>query len=321
VLEANINTSVIESEYRSGVGFKGVAKNLLQQDASRSVAAVADVWRGILGGGVAGNISSAQTEAYVLDAYRFYISGGVRGQIEAADRRLSEMAEPSPDLMIRVGDLFYDANMREDAVVRYEQALALAPQRRDVAERISEYYMSIGRTARDENRLEDALKGFEDAVQANPLHPSAEAERLDVASMIADRDARLVQSQAAIESANGFEALAEQEVVDSHIAEAVALLHQARAEYERVEEVFALEYTKAVSGIRGIDARLDSLRESLFQNAQLLSGVGFGLDAQRMASAKGKALDSETFKAMIRDALDVTIKDLETQSQDLLRIE
>jgi hypothetical protein len=40
-----------------------------------------------------------------------------------------------------------------------------------------------------------------------------------------------------------------------------------------------------------------------------------------MASAKGKNLDSETFKAMIRDALDVTIKDLEAQSQDLLRIE
>jgi tetratricopeptide (TPR) repeat protein len=321
VLEANINTSVIESEYRAGVGFKGVAKNLLQQDASRSVAAVADVWRGIMGGGVAGNISAAQTEAYVLDAYRYYISGGVRGQIEAADRRLSELAEPSPDLMIKVGDLFYDANMREDAVVRYEQALALAPQRRDVAERISEYYMSIGRTARDENRLEDALKGFEDAVQSNPLHPTAEAERLEVASMIADRDARMVQSQAAIESANGFEAMAEQEVVDNRIAEAVALLHQARAEYLRVEEDFALEYTKAVSGIRGIDARLEGLREALFQNAQLLSGVGFGLDAQRMASAKGKNLDSETFKAMIRDALDATNKDLEAQSQDLLRIE
>lgn len=321
VLEANTNADVIAGEYRSGVGFDGVAKNLLQQDASRSVAAVADVWRSILGGSAAVNVSPAQQEAYVVDAYRYYIAGGVAGQIESADRRLSELAPQGPDLLIKVGDLFYDAGRREDAVRRYEQALAQAPQRRDVAERIGEYYMAQGRTAQSENRLEDALKAYEQALEANPLGTNAEAERLEVASMIADRDARLAASQAAIESAAGFETLAEQEALDSRVAEAVALYHQAKAEYDRVDESFPLEYQKAMTGIRGIDAKLEGLREQLFANAQLLSGVGFGLDAARFAGDEGKKLDNTAFKAMITDALSATLSELEAQSQDLLRIE
>lgn len=321
VLEANINTDVVAGEYRSGAGFDGVAKNLLQQDASRCVASVADVWRTILSGAATANVSPAQQEAYVVDAYRYYIAGGVAGQIESADRRLSEMTEQTPDLLIRVGDLFFDAGMREDAVRRYEQALAQAPQRRDVAERIGEYYMAMGRTAKEENRLEDALKAYEQALDANPLGTDAEARRLEVASMIADRDSRLAASQAALESAAGFENLAEQEALDSRIAEAVALYHQARAEYDRVDESFPLEYQKSMSGIRGIDAKLEGLREQLFANAQLLSGVGFGLDASRFASAEGKKLDDAAFKAMINDALAATLNDLEAQSQDLLRIE
>jgi len=321
VLEANINTDVIAGEYRSGAGYDGVAKNLLQQDASRCVASVADVWRTILSGAATASVSPAQQEAYVVDAYRYYIAGGVTGQIESADRRLSEMTEQTPDLLIRVGDLFFDAGMREEAVRRYEQALAQAPQRRDVAERIGEYYMAMGRTAKEENRLEDALKAYEQALDANPLGTDAEARRLEVASMISDRDARLAASQAALESAAGFENLAEQEALDARIAEAVALYHQARAEYDRVDESFPLEYQKSMSGIRGIDAKLEGLREQLFANAQLLSGVGFGLDASRFASAEGKKLDDAAFKAMINDALTATLSDLEAQSQDLLRIE
>jgi tetratricopeptide (TPR) repeat protein len=321
VLEANTNTDVIAGEYRSGVGFDGVAKNLLQQDASRSVAAVSDVWRTILSASAAVNVSPAQQEAYVVDAYRYYIAGGVTGQIESADRRLSELAPQTPDLLIRVGDLFYDAGMREEAIGRYEQALAQAPQRRDVAERIGEYYMSMGQTAKSDNRLEDALKAFEQALDSNPLGTNAEAERLDVAAMIADRDARLAASQAALESAGGFENLAEQEALDARIAEAVALYHQARAEYDRVDESFPLEYQKAMTGIRDIDAKLEGLREQLFANAQLLSGVGFGLDASRFATAEGKKLDNAAFRAMINDALAATLADLEAQSQDLLRIE
>ncbi len=321
ILEANINTDLLESEYRAGTGFGGVAKNLLQQDASRSVGAVADVWRTVLRGKSVGNVSQAQKEAYILDAYRYYIGRGGKGEIGAASRRLSEILEPGPDLLIQVGDLFYDASMREDAILRYEAALAQAPQRRDVAERIGEYYMDLGAEALGNKRLEDALTAFENALEANPLHPSAEGERLQVAAMIADRDMRLRASQDAIESAAGFENLAEQEVLGNHIAEAVALMHQAKAEYARVDEEFPLEFNKAMSGMRSIDARLETLRVSLFENAQLLSGVGFGLDPARMAEKAGKALDTAAFEAMIREALDATEAQLEADSEALLRIE
>ena len=321
ILEANVNTDMIVADYRAGLGFNGVAKSLLQQDASRSAAAVADVWRTVLRGKAAVNISTQQREAYILEAFRYYITKGDKPQIAAAARRLDEAHDASPDLLIQVGDLFYDAAMREDAVRRYETALAQAPQRRDVAERIAEYYMDLGAEALEARRLEDAAKAFEDALAASPLHPTAEGRRLEVVAMIEDRDARLNASRAAIESAAGFESLAEQEVLANHIAEAVALMHQAKAEYSRVDEEFPLEYNKAISGMRSIDARLDTLRISLFENAQLLSGSGFGLDPARLAAEAGKALDESAFRAMLKEAYDASKTRLEADSQDLLKIE
>lgn len=319
ILEANQNSDMIVADYRAGTGFNGVAKNLLQADAGRSVSAVADVWRTILQSGAA-SISTAQEEAYVLDAYRYYIGRKNRGEIEAADRRLSEMMDPSADTVIRIGDLFYEAGMREEAVQRYEMALAQAPQRRDVAQRIGEYYMQLGREAMDQKRLEDALKSFEQALSADPLQPQAEAARLDAAAQIADRDARLKASQEALESAGGFQNLAEQEALDNHIAEAVALLNQARVEYQRVDEEFALEYQHAMQGLRDIDTRLDTLRTSLFANAALLGGSGFSLDAAARAKEEGQTFDRRAFESMVRDALQTTKENLEAQSQQLLEI-
>ena len=320
ILEANINTDVIAGEYRDGTGFQGVARNLLQQDAGRSVAAVADVWRTIFQGGGA-NVSQAQREAFVLDAYRYFIAKDNTGQIEAADRRLTEELDLSPDMLIRVGDLFYDAGRRDDAVARYEAALAQSPQRRDVAERIAQYYMDRGKEALESEKLEDALAAYEDALEANPLHPTAEAERLHVAALIEDRNNRLLASQAAIESALGFEQLADQEVLDNHIAEATALLHQANAEYQRVEEAFPLEFQKAQTGMRGIATRLENLRGELFANAQLLSGTGFVLDAPRLAAREGSETDRQAFQTMIRDALAATRESLEAEAAPLLSIE
>lgn len=320
VLEANVNSDVIVADYRAGTGFGGVARNLLPTDASRSVSAVADVWRTILQG-AAVKVSTSQQEAYVLDAYRYYIGRGNRGEIDAADRRLSEMIEPGADVLIRVGDLFYEAGMREEAVQRYEAALARAPQRRDVATRIADYYMALGAEALTAKRLEDALGAFQNALQADPLHPNAEAQRLAAAQMIADREARLASSREALESASGFQNLAEQEALSNRVAEAVALFNQARAEFGRVDEEFPMEYQQALQGLRHIDTRLDGLRTSLFQNAALLGGMGFALDTPNRARQEGHTLDKRAFEAMIRDALQSTREQLEADSQELLKVQ
>ncbi|MBI1319616.1 MAG: hypothetical protein GC168_11815 [Candidatus Hydrogenedens sp.] len=322
VLQANVNADVIVREYKNGVGYQGVAGQTLEEAASRSVASVADVWRTILTArSVETNISDAQIRDYVVNAYGYFIGRGNSGEINAADRRLEEIIEPTPDMTVRVGDLFYDAGMREDAVKRYERVLAQVPERRDVVEKIAGYYMELGEEALAAKKLEDAEKFFASALNANPLHPEAEARRLEAADMIAARDERLMDARMALEEAAGFEVLSEQEVLNGRIAEAVALLHEARNAYANVTDEFPLEYQKASTGQRSVDTRLNSLRGDLMANSQLLSGSGYVVDAPVLAREAGKSMDMATLKAMINDAQTSLEQELQANAEALLRIQ
>ena len=322
LMEAAVNSDVIVREYKNGVGFKGVAGQTLEEAASRSVASVADVWRTILASpAVESGISEQQLRDYVVNAYAYYIGRGKRGEIESADRRLEEIIEPNPDTIVRIGDLFYDAGMREDAVQRYERALTAQPERRDVVGKIAEYYMELGEEALAAKKLEDAVKSFEAALNTDPLHATAEGRRLEAVDLIEEREFRLSNARMAIEEAAGFELLAEQEVLNGRIAEAVALLHEAQNAYSEVNDEFPLEYQKAVTGARGIANRLDALRGDLMANAQLLSGSGFSTDAPRMAREAGTSMDQATLKAMINDALTSLEQQVQADAEDLLRIQ
>jgi tetratricopeptide (TPR) repeat protein len=320
--ESSVNTDVIVREYKNGVGFKGVAGQTLEEAASRSLASVADVWRTILAApSVESGISDQQLRDYVVSAYGYYIGRGNASEIASADRRLEEMVEPDPDTIVRVADLFYDAGLREDAVKRYERALAAMPERRDVVGKIAEYYMELGEEALGEKKLEDAMASFEAALKADPLHATAEGRRIEAATLIEEREYRLATARMAIEEAAGFELLAEQEVLNGRIAEAVALLHEAQNAYSEVDDEFPLEYQKASTGARTITNRLEALRGDLMANSQLLSGSGFSTDAPRMAREAGRSMDEATLKAMISDALTSLEQQLQADAENLLRIQ
>ncbi len=299
--EANVNTGVIEEEYRDGVGFRGVAGTMLSQDVSRAANATADVWYSILAGPeVAGGVSEAQYRRYALDAYRFYIARGKAGEIDAAAKRLDKLVNRDADLAAAVGDLYFENGFYDRAMAEYKTALALEPGRRDVTERISEYYVRQGEDALTDARLEDALESFETALNANALHPTAEAMRLEAAGMIRDREARLDLNRKYLEEGAGFQDLAEREASRDRYADAVGHLRESEIRYASVTDEFPLEYQKSLAALRDVRTRLDQLKNELIGSAQDFSGSGFALDAQDMAASYGSELDRQALRTMVR---------------------
>ncbi|MCK5862279.1 MAG: hypothetical protein KAH38_07330, partial [Candidatus Hydrogenedentes bacterium] len=155
--EANSANDLIQSEYRSGEGFKGAAASRLASDVSRSVNAVADIWWTIVTSRtLAGNISDTQLQRYVLKGYEYRIARGNEEEIEAAEGYYADLVSFTPDMHAGIGDMLYAAGFRERAVREYETALVAAPGRRDVVGKISEYYMEVGEEALNKNLLEEA---------------------------------------------------------------------------------------------------------------------------------------------------------------------
>lgn len=310
--EATTNNDLIIREYQNGIGFKGVASSQLSIDASRCVASVADVWYTILTGASArGTVSQAALEAYVLDAYQFFIRRGNTGEIQAADKRLAAFVPKSPEMSIQIGDMYYRQEMLEQAMKEYQAAMALAPDRRDVMEKVANYYMRLGEKAEEQGKLEAAMENYAKASSANPLHATAEASRIRMATAIKDREERLALNQGALDQADGFISLAGQEALDGHYAEAAVLLRQAADTFSTVTEEFALEYEKSRQGIRAVQARLNEIKGALVDNAQSFSGSGFAMDARTLAQTRGKGLEQAALKALIQQEYDREIQALQ----------
>lgn len=320
--EANVADDLIQTEYRSGVGFKGAAASRLAADVSRSVNAVADIWWTIVASrAVAGNISDSQLQRYVLNGYKYRIKGGIEAEIDAAEGYYSEIIAFTPAMRAGIGDMLYDSGFRERAVREYEAALAAAPERRDVVGKISDYYIEVGEEALDKEKLEDALVAFGKALQANPLHPTAEQRRLQVVDLIAQRDALQQEYQAVLKQAEDLRSLAEQEASRARYAESIALLQQSQAAYQSVGDEFPMEYQQRTKGLREAQYRLMELKKSLLNNAMSFSGVGFAGDMKELIVKAGKGIEEEALEVILNQAYKAAIEDLTREKQSLLVIE
>lgn len=317
--EAMTNNDLIVREYEAGVGFKGVASEQLGRDASRAVNAVADTWSTVLSGASArGAVSQGALAAYVLDAYAYFIRRGNTSEIDAADKRLGTLVPKDAEMSIALGDLYYQQDMLERAMKEYQFAMSLAPERRDVMEKVSNYYVRLGEKAEEEGRLELAMDNYGKASSADPLHATAEASRIRMASMIQDRDERLAANQGANEQAAGFVSLAEQEAIDGHFAEAAVLLRQAGDTYATVTEEFGVEFEKARIGLRMVEARLNDIKGALVDNAQGFSGTGFAADVRALARGRGKGLEQAALKALVQQEYDRQLQALQQRIEPQL---
>jgi len=297
--QADQNANTIAVDYRGGVGFDGFARSSLSQDASRSVNAVADVWYTILTSQVTTQTQPREDKrAYLLDAIRFHLDRGNLEEVEATYDTIREEQLLDANMLKRIGDAYYDAGLFQQAIEAYQSVLERDPGRRDVVERVSEYYVMVGDDAADEGDFEDAREAYEDALAANTLHPSAQRKLLDVEARIFARDERLLNQRLALEQAREFEKRAEEASIRRDYARAINLLREAEQRYQRVTNEFPNEAKTANIGLRGVSLRLRELKEELIANSQNLSGTGFAADADRLVGGV-KGLSREALREMV----------------------
>lgn len=299
MLEANVNNDLIINDYQTGVGFKGSAKARLAEDMSRSINAVADAWWTVLSSrAVQGNISQRQLQQYIFDAYSYYVDQNNLSALESAEKNYEKLVDFSPDLRVKLGDLFYQADMLERSVREYEIALDGAPEKREVVEKIGNYYSDRAEKSLEKGLLEEALAGFEKALEVYGLHPTAERRRLEVEAMIRQRDALHVHYQEVLGMADDLKALAEEEAARSRYAEAIALLQQCQTALTDVGDEFPLEMQHRIRAERENRTRIAELRQLLLNNTASFSGSAFGPDIKALVGDASQGLEKEALQSL-----------------------
>ncbi|GMV94476.1 MAG: hypothetical protein AMXMBFR82_42540 [Candidatus Hydrogenedentota bacterium] len=311
IAAAQAREDLIIEDYKAGVGFAGVAGTALSEDASRSVNAVADVFQTVLRGQVTvANISQSEIREYILDAIEFYISRDNDAETDAAYNKLMDLGVTTVDLQKQIGDMFYDAEKFERAMVEYKAVLAEAPSRRDVIERIADYYVRRGDEALADEELEAALEAYNDALEADMLHPTAQSKKLEAEGMIAARDARQEEARQAIGQADDLLRQADQLVFKKENTEALRLLRQARDTYSGVSDEFANEARLARAGLLRATEQINELQRNVVSNAGSLSGLGAMSAVRAEAAAAAEAVDDAALRHLVEDQFQEELEEL-----------
>jgi tetratricopeptide (TPR) repeat protein len=317
--EADRNADVILRDYQEGVGFRGMAASQFPDDASRSIAAVSDVWWTILRGpAVASAVSAEQMREYYLDAMKFYVRRDNTREIDAAYARIVDRNIMTPDFQKELGDAFFEGELYDRAIPAYEAVLAEAPGRRDVIERISEYYLRMGDLAMKEGRLEDGFKAFQSAVNADKLNTDAQLRLFDAEEQIAARDMRRAESEAAIETAQAALRQSEQLMFAKRYTDAMRELQQAKQLFASVSGEFSDLSTTARSGELTAETRMSQVRGDIINNSPNLSGVGARASVMRQAQRDAAQLNQEALRALTEKQLEAALQELRRDNSDLL---
>ncbi len=295
--------AMLATDYKSGLGFDGVAKTTYGQDISRSINAVGDTWYTVLQRrGVSAGVSQDQKRNYVLRAMAFYVDRASVGEINAAHTRLEALDVYTGDVLKEIGDMMYEAGMRERAVEEYLAVLKKEPERKDVVRRIADYYIDLADEELEKDRLETARDYYARALEVDPLHPFAESKRLTAEKLIRERDARLAQARDAITKARELEENAEVQASTKRYAEAIVQLRQALDLYRGVTNEFVVEKRAAQAGINNVTSRLRELRTGLQESASALSGAGSSVDTANLAGKEAENQRDALYKTMVEKA-------------------
>jgi tetratricopeptide (TPR) repeat protein len=298
-------------DYESGLGFDGVGRAALSQDVGRSAHAVADVWYTIFRGTVAlANLPESQLHRYVIDGLRFYIDRDNDAALDAAYDRFMAMTTVDADLRTRIGDMFYEAGARERAVLEYKQVLEEAPARRDVVQRIAEYYVEQGDEALDREQLESAQVAYAEALRFDMLHPSAQEKRLRADRLIRERGERMTADETRVETADALRRQADVRVSEGEYIAAMDHLNEAMSLYQSVSDEFPGPRASANMGINVVTTRMNDLKNQLISNAGALSGSGASVDARMTAEAGQLATNEAALRRLLEQQFDNEIERL-----------
>lgn len=300
--EAQANNSAIAVDYRSGLGFKGIGGKTLSSDASRAVDVVADVWYTIFRSQVDSiDISKSDMREYMLASIDFYLRNKNIAEVNDVYARAKTKNILTLEMKNTIGDLYYDNGFYPEALMVYGELLAEDPGLREVSKRIAEYHVSVGEEKlRDEN-LESAREAFLLAVESDGLHPEAQRNLVLTTRSIEKRDERYAQALAYIELAQRAEMDAEESGVRRDYAESIQYLRESEQNYSLVTDEFADPRRQANIGLKSVQSRLNEMKKALVENAQLLSGSGFTVDARKLVSGVGDTSNDAMTSALKAD--------------------
>jgi len=231
--------------------------------------------------------------------------------------------KPTPDLQKQIADMFYDGALFERAIKEYEGVLAANPGRRDVIERIAEYYIGIGDEALKVNKLEESQMAFQKAIDADQLDSDAQRKLIEVNKLIREREERRAVAEAAVAQGQQITRDAERMIFAKSHSQAMARLLQARELFQTAipeggEFEFPNIVRRAQNGLRITDSRLSEVRGLIINNSPDLSGSGSTDGAKRQARAAASQLTQSAMQALVRSQLEDALKDLKDQNQNLL---
>lgn len=309
------NNQAIIVDYRAGMGFSGIGGKLLAIDASRAVDAVADVWFTIFRAQVDFvDISRSDMRKYMLSAIEFYLKKNNIAEVNDVYVRAKEKYILTPEMKQTIGDLYYDNEFFEEALMVYGELLEDDPGIREVKKRIAEYYVRVGEEALVEDELETAQEAFAIAVESDKLHPEAQRQLVMANRAIEKRDARHVHTRELIELAQQGEMDAEDAEIRRDYARSIQYLKTSEGYYGQVTEEFADLAKAAKIGLRSVRIQLNDMKRALVNNAQLLSGSGFAYDARKLSVGVGdtrEAAMKAALKAEYKQALEALPREIE----------
>jgi tetratricopeptide (TPR) repeat protein len=308
--------ATIRQDYAGGRGFGGVAKATLDEQANMVIAAIADIWcTALVGKPAGGAMSEAKVRDYIGDALEFYIKRNNKSEIESSYNRLTALSVVTPDLHKKIGDLFYAYQMFDKAIKEYNVVLEAQPDRKDVIERLTEYYLADGDKASEEARLEDALSSYQKARDMNPLNPETETKRLQAERELNARNERLNASRMSLGMASSYETQADQEAGQQNYAKALGLLKQAEEQYGAVTEEFPFEYQQATAALKSLESKSMLVKDKLIGGAQDLSGLGSVIDARHLAGTTTRDLDTRALEGLLQLRLKSEIDKIKAEYQ------
>jgi tetratricopeptide (TPR) repeat protein len=313
IADASAQDEIISKDYEIGINFDGVAGAALRMDTSRTVNAVSDVWYTVLvSRSVVAGVPDIQRREYVLGGLAYYIDRGSPGEITSAYERLSAVGIQGTDMRKRIGDMFFDAELYEQAIGEYRAVLASDPGRRDVSTRLSQYFEALGDAALLSSNLEDARDAFTSALEYDKLHVAAEKKLLDTEAQIRQRAQRMAAATEALATADALRDAADNLALQGESAEAISRLDQAMALYATVPEEFPRLSSQARVRWSAVAAQINELRGELATYAASLSGSGSGAVSRQAAMDASKILNTRALRALVEKEYNREVDALES---------
>ena len=317
--KALTSEELIIQDYKDGLGFNGVAGTTLSRHASSSINSIADVWQAVLRGHVvSANVSPSQVREYFLNALSFYIKRGNRTETENAYKRLTSLTELTPDFQKEIGDMFYDSGDEVRGIKEYQAVLAKSPDRRDIVERISAYYIKVGDAFLGEGQLEEALEAYQQASESDLLNVVAHNSKMDVEKLIIARNTRMDTAKQAVETGDQALAEAENRALRRDYAGALKTASQARNAYTSVTSEFPEPYSLAQRGLTHVDIMLAELQGQLMNSIFELSGAGTSVNISKQAQSAARDLSRDALKALNEAQYKEALKQLRREHESIL---